>query len=50
MVNTIVERGRCFDAVFNDSLWESPSDPFFMRSSIVATDEIGRRLPLARQA
>ncbi len=34
MANTIVERGRCFHAVVNDSVCESGSDLFLMRSTL----------------
>ena len=37
MANTIVERGRCFHAVVNDSVCESGSDLFLMRSTIVSS-------------
>jgi len=34
MANTIVERGRCLDAVVKNSICESSSDPISMRSTI----------------
>jgi hypothetical protein len=37
MANTIVERGRCFHAVLNDSVCESGFDLFLMRSTIADT-------------
>jgi hypothetical protein len=50
MANTIVERGRCFHAVVNDSVCESGSDLFLMRSTITTGTTAGIRIgvPLKR--
>ena len=36
MADTMVELGRCLHAVVNDSVCESGSDLFLMRSTVVA--------------